>query len=75
MHTLGVGNSLAGFSGLSFKFNSGYTQKGLMFLYHNTVDIVTSGSIAFHVLPGGQWDKVISRNNIFKGIQCFKPVV
>jgi parallel beta-helix repeat protein len=55
------------YSGLAFKFNSGYDASGPMFLFHNTVDAVLPDSSGLDIKEPGEWKMITSRNNIWSG--------
>eukprot|EP01084_Bolivina_argentea_P303723 524447_1 len=66
MYHLGVGNSDAGYSGLSFKTNSGYDSSGYMYIYHNTIDNTQlDNEYGIWFKGNGDWENIVIRNNIF----------
>jgi hypothetical protein len=65
IYRIGAGNN--DYTGLAFKFNSGYDPSGPMFLFHNTVDAVLAGSSALDIKAPGDWTLVTARNNIWSG--------
>ncbi|MBN1517699.1 hypothetical protein JXA32_14140 [Candidatus Sumerlaeota bacterium] len=65
IYRTGVGNN--SYSGLSFKFNSGYDASGMMYLFHNTCDAWYAGNNALAVMSPGSWAGIVARNNIWSG--------
>ncbi|MBL8095746.1 MAG: right-handed parallel beta-helix repeat-containing protein [Anaerolineales bacterium] len=65
IYNLDAGNN--NYSGMSFKFNSGYSQSGRMYLFHNTVDAVRPDNPGFDIRSPGTWQLIIARNNIWAG--------
>ncbi len=65
VYNTGYGNS--DYSGLSFKFNSGYDPSGTMYLFHNTSDAVLPNVDGIEFKIPGDWELVYSRNNAFTG--------
>ncbi len=55
------------YSGMSFKFNSGYDQSGRMYLFHNTADAVRPNNPGFAIRSPGTWQLIYARNNIWAG--------
>jgi hypothetical protein len=53
--------------GSGVKFNSGYDTSGPIFLFHNTVDAVTSGQDGLYIAAPGSWTLLVSRNNVLVG--------
>jgi hypothetical protein len=60
-----VGNN--SYSGMPFKFNSGYPLSGPMYLFHNTSDAALPGNDGFEIRSPGTWDMIYARNNIWSG--------
>jgi parallel beta-helix repeat protein len=67
IYRIGEGNN--SYSGMPFKFNSGYPGSGTMYLFHNTCDAFLPGNDGFEIRSGGSWENVVSRNNIWSGTQ------
>ncbi len=65
IYNLDAGNN--NYSGISFKFNSGYDQSGRMYLFHNTADAVRPNNPGFAIKSPGTWQMIVSRNNIWTG--------
>ncbi|MBN2371974.1 MAG: right-handed parallel beta-helix repeat-containing protein [Vicinamibacteria bacterium] len=65
IYRIGAGNN--DYSGLAFKFNSGYDPSGPMFLFHNTVDAALPGSSGLDIKEPGEWALITARNNIWSG--------
>jgi hypothetical protein len=65
IYRTGVGNN--NYSGMPFKFNSGYDQSGPMYLFHNTADAALPGNNGFVIHSPGSWQVIIARNNIWAG--------
>ncbi len=65
IYRTGAGNSE--YTGSPFKFNSGYSLSGPMFLFHNTCDAVLAGNNGIYIKAPGTWEKIVSRNNIWSG--------
>ncbi len=64
---IGEGNS--SYSGMPFKFNSGYDPSGTMYLFHNTCHAALPDNDGFEIRSPGSWDNIVSRNNIWSGTQ------
>ena len=67
IYRTGVGNNT--YSGLSFKFNSGYGASGAIYLFHNTCDAALPGNDGLAIHSPGSWAMIQSRNNIWAGTQ------
>jgi len=67
IYRTGGGNN--DYPGLSFKFNSGYDQSGMMYLFHNTADAVLPGSSGLDIKSPGSWTGIYARNNIWAGTE------
>lgn len=67
IYNIGVGNSEANYTGLSFKFNSGLGHSGTIFLFHNTVYAGLPNQDGFALKVPATWDKLEIRNNIWYG--------
>ncbi len=67
IYRTGVGNNI--YSGLSFKFNSGYDTSGPMYLFHNTCDAFLEGNNGLYIKSPGSWSVIYSRNNIWSGTE------
>ncbi len=67
IYRIGVGNN--SYTGLAFKFNSGYDASGPMFLFHNTVDAALPGNNALDIKEPGAWTLITTRNNIWSGTE------
>jgi len=67
IYRIGEGNN--SYSGMPFKFNSGYDPSGTMYLFHNTCHAALSGNDGFEIRSPGSWDSIVSRNNIWSGTQ------
>jgi parallel beta-helix repeat protein len=65
IHRTGVGNH--SYTGSPFKFNSGYSTSGPMYLFHNTADAYYSGNNGLYIKAPGTWDLIYARNNIWSG--------
>jgi hypothetical protein len=65
IYRTGVGNN--NYSGMPFKFNSGYDQSGPMYLFHNTADAALPDNNGFVIHSPGSWTAIIARNNIWAG--------
>lgn len=65
IYRTGVGNN--SYSGSPFKFNSGYSQSGPMYLFHNTCDAVLAGNNGLYIKAPGSWSPIFSRNNVWVG--------
>ena len=66
----GAGTSDAGYTGMSFKFNSGLGASGSIYLFHNTVDAHESlDTSAISLLSPGSWQLVHARNNAWVGLE------
>ncbi|CAG0926821.1 hypothetical protein TFLX_00218 [Thermoflexales bacterium] len=65
IYRTGVGNN--DYSGMPFKFNSGYDQSGTMYLFHNTADAALPDNNGFVIHSPGTWQAIIARNNIWAG--------
>jgi parallel beta-helix repeat protein len=65
IYRTGVGNN--NYSGMPFKFNSGYDQSGPMYLFHNTADAALPDNNGFVIHSPGTWQAIIARNNIWSG--------
>jgi hypothetical protein len=65
IYRTGVGNN--DYSGMPFKFNSGYDQSGPMYLFHNTADAALPDNNGFVIHSPGSWTALIARNNIWAG--------
>jgi hypothetical protein len=65
IYRTGVGNN--DYSGSSFKFNSGYSESGPIFMFHNTSDAWYPGNSGIHIKSPGSWKNIYSRNNIWSG--------
>lgn len=62
---IGEGNN--SYSGMPFKFNSGYDPSGSMYLFHNTCHAALPDNDGFETRSPGSWDNIVSRNNIWSG--------
>jgi|GEM_PF-1068003 len=69
MYLLGAGHSEAGYSGLSFKFNSGDGSSGSIYLFHNTVDAQRASNNGLSIQSPSNWVLLMTRNNIWAGTQ------
>lgn len=67
IYRTGAGDS--SYSGYPFKFNSGYPQSGVMYLFHNTADAVYPGNNGFDIKSPGSWQLIYARNNIWAGTE------
>jgi hypothetical protein len=67
IHRIGVGNN--SYSGMPFKFNSGYPGSGTMYLFHNTCHAALPGNDGFEIRSPGSWENIVSRNNIWSGTE------
>lgn len=67
MYLLGAGHSDAGYSGLSFKFNSSDGDSGSIYLFHNTVDAQRASNDGLSIQSPSTWVRVMARNNIWAG--------
>jgi parallel beta-helix repeat protein len=67
IYRIGEGNS--SYSGMPFKFNSGYPGSGTMYLFHNTCDAALPGNNGFAVRSPGSWQNIVTRNNIWSGTE------
>ncbi|MBN2002204.1 MAG: right-handed parallel beta-helix repeat-containing protein [Anaerolineae bacterium] len=67
IYRTGVGNN--DYPGLPFKFNSGYDQSGMMYLFHNTADAVFPENNGFDIKSPGSWTGIYARNNIWAGTE------
>jgi hypothetical protein len=65
IYRTGAGNN--SYSGMPFKFNSGYAQSGPMYLFHNTADAALPDNDGFEIRSPGTWKAIIARNNIWSG--------
>lgn len=65
IYRTGVGNN--DYPGSSFKFNSGYSASGPMYLFHNTADAYYSENSGIHIKSPGSWANIYARNNIWAG--------
>jgi hypothetical protein len=67
IYRTGVGNN--GYTGSPFKFNSGYSLSGPMYLFHNTSDAALTAprSNGLYVKAPGTWELIYARNNIWAG--------
>jgi Right handed beta helix region len=65
IHRTGVGNN--SYPGSSFKFNSGYSASGPMYLFHNTSDAYYTENSGIQIKLPGSWAKIYARNNIWSG--------
>lgn len=65
IHRTGVGNH--SYTGSPFKFNSGYSTSGPMYLFHNTADAYYPGNNGLYIKSPGTWDFIHARNNIWSG--------
>ena len=65
IYRTGVGNN--SYSGMPFKFNSGYDQSCPMYLFHNTADAALPDNDGFELRSPGTWQAIIARNNIWSG--------
>lgn len=65
IYNLDAGNN--NYSGISFKFNSGYDQSGRMYLFHNTADAVRPNNPGFALKSPGTWQMIVTRNNTWTG--------
>jgi hypothetical protein len=61
----GVGNNE--YPGSSFKFNSGYSKSGPIYLFHNTSDAYYPENSGIHIKSPGTWKNIYARNNIWSG--------
>jgi len=55
------------YRGAPFKFNSGYSTSGAMYLFHNTADAALPGNNGLEFKSPGSWTMVFARNNIWSG--------
>lgn len=69
IYSIGAGHSEAGYSGLSFKFNSGDGDSGTIYLFHNTVDAQRASNNGLSIQSPSSWVRVVARNNIWAGTQ------
>jgi len=69
IYAIGAGHSNAGYSGLSFKFNSSDGDSGTIYLLHNTVDAQRATNNGLTIQSPSIWDRVMARNNIWAGTQ------
>ena len=69
IYRTGVGNSV--YTGSPFKFNSGYSTSGPMYLFHNTADAALSDddgpNNGLYVKSPGTWRLIYARNNVWAG--------
>ncbi|MBN2001474.1 right-handed parallel beta-helix repeat-containing protein [candidate division KSB1 bacterium] len=65
IYSIGVGNN--SYSGSPFKFNSGYSLSGPMYLFHNTCDAALPGNNGLYIKAPGTWTLIYARNNIWAG--------
>jgi hypothetical protein len=65
VYRTGAGNN--DYTGSPFKFNSGYSQSGPMYLFHNTVDAVLPENDGISIKTPGAWEMIYARNNIWSG--------
>jgi len=65
IYRTGAGNN--DYTGSPFKFNSGYSQSGPMYLFHNTADAALPGNNGLYIKAPGTWDLIYARNNIWAG--------
>lgn len=65
IYRTGVGNN--DYPGSSFKFNSGYSESGPIFLFHNTSDAFYPENSGIHIKSPGSWKNIYARNNIWSG--------
>ncbi len=65
IYRTGVGNN--NYPGSSFKFNSGYSESGPIYLFHNTSDAYYPENSGIHIKSPGTWKNIYSRNNIWSG--------
>lgn len=65
IYRIGEGNS--SYSGMPFKFNSGYDPSGTMYLFHNTCHAALADNDGFEIRSPGSWDNIVSRNNVWSG--------
>lgn len=63
----GIGRNVTEGGGSGFKLNSGYDQSGPIYLFHNTVDAVTTDNSALTLYEPGSWKSLVARNNIWSG--------
>ncbi len=66
IHKIGAG--VHSYSGLSFKFNSGYDDSGAIYLFHNTCYAARDGSDGLTIHSPGAWTVIYSRNNVWSGM-------
>jgi parallel beta-helix repeat protein len=67
IYSIGAGHSEAGYSGLSFKFNSSDGDSGTIYLFHNTVDAQRASNDGLSIQSPSTWVRVMARNNIWAG--------
>jgi hypothetical protein len=67
IYRTGAGNN--DYTGSPFKFNSGYAQSGLMYLFHNTADAALPGNHGLDIREPGTWELIYARNNIWAGTE------
>jgi len=48
----------------AIKLNSGTSGSGVMYVLHNTIDVVTADQDALRIVSPGDWTKLVLRNNI-----------
>jgi len=65
VYRTGAGNN--SYPGSPFKFNSGYSLSGLMYIYHTTSDAVFPDNHGLDIKSPGTWTHVTFRNNIWSG--------
>ncbi|MEW6364206.1 MAG: BACON domain-containing carbohydrate-binding protein [Acidobacteriota bacterium] len=65
IYLTGVGNN--SYTGSPFKFNSGYSQSGPIYLFHNTGDAALAGNHGLDIKSPGSWSLIYARNNIWSG--------
>jgi parallel beta-helix repeat protein len=65
IYRTGVGNN--SYTGSPFKFNSGYSTSGPMYLLHNTADAALPGNNGLYVKAPGSWSLIYARNNVWAG--------
>lgn len=65
IYRTGVGNN--SYPGSAFKFNSGYSTSGPMYLFHNTSDAYYQENSGIQIKSPGSWANIYARNNIWSG--------
>ncbi len=62
-----TGEGSNSYEGTPFKFNSGYSRSGVIYIFHNTCDVAESGNHGLHIKQPGEWEMIYARNNIWSG--------